>query len=91
MLDKTAFIIPPERREAVVTGQSVAKSARHKTPRQKARKAAEWVTGGMILEPTVKLAAEAFQVSVALVAQEVTKLPLPTPIIDRVWVFNDRG
>jgi len=85
MLDLSAFSTTVSQREAVISGQSIAKSARHKSQRQKAHEAARWVTGGVLLAPTTKLAATAFQVSVALVSQEIAKLPPAPPLIDRLW------
>jgi hypothetical protein len=48
-----------------VTGQAIAKS--HWSPRRRAFLAAKWHSGQVTIEPTVKLAAEVFGVSVLLV------------------------
>jgi hypothetical protein len=76
MLQRTPFttLEPPVQAVQIRTGQSISKSARYRTPRQRAREAAEWVTGGKVVQPSTKLAASVFQVSAQLVAEEVIKM-----------------
>jgi hypothetical protein len=68
---------PTPHQIAVLHGQSIAK--RHRTPRQSARLAAKWVRGGVVVQPTVVMAARVFQVSAQLVAQEVAKVKTAKP------------
>jgi hypothetical protein len=73
----------------VLTGQSIAKGARYRTPRQRAQIAANWVRGGVYVQPTVTLAATVFGVSAKLVAEEVAKLQATTgtmpTAIEALW------
>jgi hypothetical protein len=57
---------------AVVTGQSIAKS--DWAPRHRAHLAAKWRTGRIKVDPTVKLAASVFGVSVPLVMAAIADL-----------------
>lgn len=88
MLNKTPTFSIPAELPAILSGQSISKSARYRTVRQRARTAASWVVGGTYVRPTTKLAASVFQCSAALVAEEVAKIqnkkPPVTPV-DSIW------
>jgi hypothetical protein len=91
MLQRSPFSTSNFSKQAsVLTGQSIAKSAHHRTPRQRAKPAAAWVKGGVYIQPTVALAARVFQCSAKLVAEELAKLKTtrPTPAPD-AWQAMD--
>lgn len=73
MLDKTTTypMAPPA--SIVITGQAIAKTKRW-DPRMRARLAAKWRLGLAQIEPTTKLAAGVFSVSVPLVMEETASL-----------------
>jgi hypothetical protein len=59
------FYSTPER----ITGQAIAKC--HWSARKRARLAAKWLAGLVVIEPTTKLAAKVFDVSPQLIKQEL--------------------
>jgi hypothetical protein len=71
----------------LITGQSLTKGKRG--PRQRARLAANWVLGSLLIAPpTVALAARTFDVSQPLVNQEINELKATTvahPAVDTMW------
>jgi hypothetical protein len=88
MLDRTPNItLEPSLQPRTLTGQSLAK--KHRSVRERARIGALWVTGGLYLKPTTKLAAAACQCSAQLVAEEITKIETagkaPVSLIDTVF------
>lgn len=56
-------------KQAVVAAQHIAKASTGYPKCERARDAARWIRGELQVEPTLKLAAETFGVSVPLVAQ----------------------
>ena len=77
MLDRTAskpvtYPMPPTA-SITITGQAIAKTKRW-NPRMRARLAAKWRLKIAQVEPTTKLAAEVFGVSVPLVMEETASL-----------------
>jgi hypothetical protein len=72
MLDKTTYPMAPPA-SITIRGQAIAKTKRW-DPRMRARLAAKWKLGLAQIEPTTKLAAEVFGVSVPLVMEETASL-----------------
>jgi hypothetical protein len=56
----------------IIDGQAIAKT--HWSPRQRARRAAEWKLDLIQVRPTTKLSAEVFSVSVPLVVDAIKDL-----------------
>jgi hypothetical protein len=77
---------------AVITGQSLAK--RPRTVRERAKIGAQWVTGGVHLQPTVVMAADVCECSVAIVADEIRKIEATNgvkPYVDTLWATLDHN
>lgn len=79
MLDKTTtYSMPPPASIETISGQTIAKTKRW-DPRTRAHLAARWKLGLLHVDPTTKLAAEIFGVSLSLVMQEIEHLETHPP------------
>jgi hypothetical protein len=78
MLDVSKPTIARTTEQPVITGQSIAKSAWG--PRLRARRAAEWRLGLITVDPTIRLAADVFGVSVPLVVDAIKEIETTTTI-----------
>jgi len=74
MLDKTTYTPgSPAPSTPTISGQTIAKT-KSWDPRERAHRAARWKLGLAQVEPTVKLAATVFGVSVPLVNEAIKEL-----------------
>ena len=80
------------KRSCVISGQAIAKSKWY--PRERARFAARWKLGAVQVDPTIKLAADVFNVSVPYVVEAIGDLKASTPdgtvdhpttLLDSIW------
>jgi hypothetical protein len=93
MLDKTHYPAPAVPSISTISGQTIAKSDWE--PRVRADLAARWKLGLIEVEPTTKLAATVFGVSVPLVNEAIEDLEAhgvtAIPSIDSTWASMSDG
>jgi hypothetical protein len=87
----------------VISGLHIAKASRSYPKGERARDAAAWVRGGLVIHPTITLAATVFGVSPVQVRAQLGPRAKPRPLtdaalerlvaaigIDRIWRVIDK-
>ena len=86
MFERSPITAAASRQAGVVKARNLPKLKNCQTPRDRAAMAARWLTGGVVIQPSLKLAASALGVSQPLVIAAVKSIELPmlSPV-DTLW------
>ena len=93
MLERSPITAAASRQAAgVVKARNLPKLKSCQTPRQRAAMAARWLTGGVVITPSLKLAATALGVSQPLIIEAIKSIesPVVSPV-DALWAAMGDG